>query len=222
MPEINNTQIDNAHKIDAVIPMYNLIEHSDAYSEKSGSLWQCYRNEPDLENNGNIIDFPDINNSASFKFKQKITEQTENDGTKDAEIMVPLKYLKNFWRTLEMPLFNCEIILWLKWSRNCIIVAGMTNNQNPIFQINDTKLYVPVVALSTQENIKLVKQLESGFKRTIKWNQYLAKTTSQAQNRYLDNLIDPRFSRSKNFLFCYLKMMMFEKVSSNIIFQLWK
>ena len=81
----------------------------------------------------------------------------------------------------------------MKWSRNCIIVAGNANNQNPIFQITDTKLYVPVVTLSTQENIKLLKQLESGFKRTINWNKYLAKTTNQVQNRYLDFLIDPSF-----------------------------
>ena len=81
----------------------------------------------------------------------------------------------------------------MKWSRNCIIVAGNANNQNPSFQITDTKLYVPVVTLSTQENIKLFKQLESGFKRTINWNKYLAKTTNQAQNRYLDFLIDPSF-----------------------------
>ena len=68
--------------------------------------------------------------------------------------MVPLKHLSNFWRTLEIPLINFEISLQLKWSRNCIIVAGATNNQNPIFQINDTKLYVSVVTSSTQENIK--------------------------------------------------------------------
>ena len=67
--------------------------------------------------------------------------------------MVPLKYLSNFWRTLRMPLINWKISLQLKWSRNCIIVAGTTNNQNPTFQINDTKLYVPVVTLSAQENI---------------------------------------------------------------------
>ena len=72
--------------------------------------------------------------------------------------MVPLKYLNNFWRTLEMPLINCEISLQLKWSRNYFIVAGTANNQNPTFQINDTKLYVPVVTLSTQETIKLLKQ----------------------------------------------------------------
>ena len=107
--------------------------------------------------------------------------------------MVPLKYLSNFWRTLEMPLINCEISLQLKRSKKCILVAGTANNQNPSFQINDTKLNVSVVTLSTQENIKLLKQLESGFKRTINWNKYLAKTTNQVQNRYLDFLIDPSF-----------------------------
>ena len=101
------------------------------------------------------------------KFKQQIRGQTGNGGTKDVETMVPLKYLSNFWRTLEMPLINCEISLQLKWSKSCILEAGTAANQNPRFQINDTKLYVPVVTLSTQENIKLLEKLESGFKRTI-------------------------------------------------------
>ena len=78
--------------------------------------------------------------------------------------MVPLKYLSNFWRTLKIPLINCEISLQLRWSRNCIVLDGTTNNQNPTIQIN-------VVTLSTQENIKLLKQLESGFKRTINWKK---------------------------------------------------
>ena len=78
-----------------------------------------------------------------------------------------------------MPLINCEINLQLKWSRNCIIVAGTTNNQNPTFQINHTKLYVSVLTLSIQENIKLLKEVEFGFKRTINWNKYLTKTTNQ-------------------------------------------
>ena len=92
-----------------------------------------------------------------------------------------------------MPLINYEISLQLKWSREWTMVAGMANNQNSTFQVNDTKLYVPVVTLSAQENIKLLKQLESAFKRNINWNKYLAKTTNQAQNRYLDYLIDPSF-----------------------------
>ena len=126
----------------------------------SGSLWQYYRDEPEINTNDNI-DFPANNiNINSFKSKQ----QTGNARTKHVEVMVPLKYVTNFWRTLEMPLNNCAISLQLKWSRNCIIVAGIANNQNPSFQINDTKLYVTVVTLSTQENIKPHKQLESGLK----------------------------------------------------------
>ena len=161
--------------------MYNLVEYSDTYSKTSGSLWQYYRDEPALDNNGNIIDFSDDNNnSASLNFKQKIIEQTGNASTKVAKILVSLKNLSNFWRAIVMPLFNCEISLQLKWSRSCIIVAGTANDQKPTFQINDTKLYVPVITLSTQENIKLLKELDSGFKRTINWKKYLVKTTNQA------------------------------------------
>ena len=111
-------------KIDTVMPMYDLIQYSDAYSKTSGSLWQYYRYEPALNNNNNIIDFPTNNNSTSFKLKQQITGQTGNGGTKDAKVMVPLKYLSNFWRALEMPLINCEISLQLKWSKDCILVAS--------------------------------------------------------------------------------------------------
>ena len=192
--EINNTQVDDDQKIDKVMPMYNLIEYSDSYSKILGNLWQYYRDEPALDSNNNITDFPaNNNNSVSFKFKQQITGQTGNGGTNGVEKMVPLKYVSNFWRTLEMGLINCEISLQLKWSKNCVLVADTANDQNPRFQMNDTKLYVPVVTLSTQENIKLLKQLESAFKRTINWNKYLAKTTNQAQNRHLDFLIDPIF-----------------------------
>ena len=86
----------------------------------SGSLWQHYRDEPTLDNNDNITGFPADNNSASFKFKQQITGQT--GGTKDVEIMVPLKYLSNFWRTLEMPLINCEISLQFKHETDIWII----------------------------------------------------------------------------------------------------
>ena len=94
--EINNAQVDDAQKIDVVMPMYNLIEYSDAYSKTSGSLWQYYRDEPALDNNGNITDVPpNNNNSASLKFKQQISGQTGNGGTKNVKIMVLLKYLSN-------------------------------------------------------------------------------------------------------------------------------
>ena len=87
--EINNTQIDNAKGIDVVMPMYNLIEHSDNNSKKLGSLWKYYRDEPFLDANGAIANFPAVNNNnASFKFKQNITGKTAVGGTKDVEIMV--------------------------------------------------------------------------------------------------------------------------------------
>ena len=96
-----------------VMPMYNLIEYSDNYPKTTGSLWQYCKDIPARDANDVIIAFPDGNATDSFKFKVKITGRTGNDGTKDVEIMVPLKYLSNFWRTLEMPLINCEVNLIL-------------------------------------------------------------------------------------------------------------
>ena len=111
--EINNTQIDNAKDIDIVMPMYSLIEYSDNYAKTTGSLWQYCQDILARNANDNIVIFAENNTTDSFKFKAKITGQTGNDGTKDVEIMVPLKYLSNFWRTLEMPLINCEVILFV-------------------------------------------------------------------------------------------------------------
>ena len=138
--EINNTQIDNCKDVDIIMPMYNLIEHSDNYAKTSGSLWQYYRDE----RNDNLAD------SESFKSKIKIAGKTPNNGNeKDVEIIVPLKYLNNFWRTLEMPLLNCEVSLILTWSSTCVITSSTGEGA---FEITDTKLYVPVVTLSTQDN----------------------------------------------------------------------
>ena len=107
--KINNTQIDNAEYIDIVMPMYNLIEYSDNYSKTSGSLWQYCKDIPGVDDDGDIVDFNGANATDSFNFKTEITGQTNNDGIINVEIMVPLKYLSNFWRTLEMPLINCEV-----------------------------------------------------------------------------------------------------------------
>ena len=172
------------------MPMYNLIEYSDNYSKTSGSLWQYYRDEPFLDDNDAIVDFPaNNNNSASFKFKTKIAGRIGNNGTKDVKIMVPLKYLSDFWKTLQMPLINCEINLILTWSENCFIIDAPINNEVPTFTITDTKLYVPVVTLSTHDNAKLLQQLKSDFKRTINCNKYQSKVKVQERNRYLDYLI---------------------------------
>ena len=92
--EINNKEIDHAKNIDIVMPLYNLIEHSDNYSKTFGILWQYDRDEPFIGDNDNIIDVPDDPDSASFNYKQKITGQTGNNETKNVQIMVPLKTFK--------------------------------------------------------------------------------------------------------------------------------
>ena len=157
---VNNTGIDNAQGIDIVMLMHKLIEYSDNYSKTSGSLWQYYKDDP----NDNITQ------SESFKSKIKITGKTPAAGnTKDVEIIVPLKYLSNFWRTLEMPLINCEVNLILTWSKDCVITNSTGAGK---FAITETKLYVPVETLLTQDNAKLLQGLKPGFKRTINWNKY--------------------------------------------------
>ena len=96
------------------MPMYNLIEYSDNFSKTSGSLWQYCKDIPAVDNNGNIVIFNGANATDSFNSKVKITGQADNDAEIDnVEIMVPLKYLINFWRTLEMALINCEVNLIL-------------------------------------------------------------------------------------------------------------
>ena len=104
--------------------------------------------------------------------------------------MVPLKYLSNFWRTLEMPLINCEINLILTWSSNCVITNSTGTGT---FEITGTKLYVPVVTLSTDENAKLLQKLKSGFKRATNWNKYLSKPELIRRNPNLNHLVEPSF-----------------------------
>ena len=177
--EINTIQLDHAKDIDIVMPMYNLMEYSDNYAKTTGSLWQYFRDEPD----------DNIEDSESFKSKIKITGKTPDaDNEKDVEIMVLLKYLSYFWRTLEMPLINCEVNLILTWSSTCVITDS---NGAGTFAITDTKLYVPLVTLSTQENTKLLQQLKSGFKREINWNKYLSKPESFRRNA--NYLVEPSF-----------------------------
>ena len=136
--------------------MYNLIEYSNSYSKTYGNLLQ-HKDIPAVNNNGDIVDFNGDNATDSFNFKTKITGQTDNNGRIDnVEIMVPLKYLSNFWRTLEMPLINCEINYILTWSADCAIIYTDVANQIPIFAITKANLYVPVVTLSTQDNAKLL------------------------------------------------------------------
>ena len=174
--EINNTQIDNAKDIDKVMPMYNLIEYSYNYSEIYRTLWLYYRDEPFLDNNGAIVDFPeDNNNSASMKVKIKIADRTGNDGTKNVKVRVPLKYLSNFWRTLEMLLINCEISLILNWSERCFTIDNLNVGQESTFTITDTKLYV---------HLQLY-QLRVMQNYCNNWNQQLAGINIIQKEQYM-------------------------------------
>ena len=127
--------------------MYNLIEYSDDYSDTSGSLWQFKRDE--IEENNNLT----VDNSSSFKYKSNIIGNLSQVGTRNnIKIVITLKYLSNFWRSLEMPLINCKVEFSLKWYENCILSSSGTA---ATFTITDTKLYVPVVNSKTEDNTKL-------------------------------------------------------------------
>ena len=141
------------------MPMYNLIEYSDNYCDTSGSLWQFKRDE--ITNNADVSN----DNASSFKYKANLIGNTENNGTENGvKIAVPLKCLSSFWRSLEMPLINCKVEFSLKWIESCVLTAA-SNANKVIFKITDAKLYVPIVTLSIEDNSKLTKLLNEGFKR---------------------------------------------------------
>ena len=199
--KINNVLADKVEYLDTVIPMYNFIEFDKFYSKTSSTLWNYCKD----------ISTDSIANSESLEYKASITGKIADDeNTNKVDFSVPLKHLSSFWRTLDMPLINCEVSLTLAWSKSCVITDETTNDANPganitvlenrvptggTFEVTDTKLYVPVVTLSTQDDDKLWEQLKTGFKRTIKWNKYRLKITNQAKTNNLIYLIDPTFSK---------------------------
>ena len=145
------------------MPMYNLIEYNDNYSDTSGSLWQFKRDEVTI--NADVSN----DNAPSFKYKANLIGNTKANGTKNGvKIAVPLKYLSNSWRSLEMPSINFKVELSLKWYERCLLTAPTIAT----FRITDAKLYVPIVTLSIEDNSKLTKLLNEGFKRPIYWNEY--------------------------------------------------
>ena len=138
------------------MPMNNLIEYSDNYSDTTEvSLWQFKRDESPVTNAGNS-DNISTTNSTSFKYKSrffKLLTSADNGVFNNVKIAVPLKYLSNFWRSLEMPLINCKIHLELNWSKDCV----MLTIADTTFKITNTRLYALIVTLSSKDNVKLVK-----------------------------------------------------------------
>ena len=117
-------------------------------------------------------------------YKSKLISGTDDNNVNNVKLVVPLKYVSNFFRSLEMPLVNCKIDLELPWHKDCMISsANAAAGQVVSFMITNTKLYVPVVTLSTRENTNLTKQLNEGFKRTIYWNQYVSKPFPETSHK---------------------------------------
>ena len=202
--KINGELVENAEDLGIVRPMYNLLEYSKNYEKISGSLFNYNRDEPKEHTLavGNYAVNISIRNSKSFDYKAIAAGEFE--------IAIPLKYLGNFWRSLDIPLISCKITLILSWYEKCVLVGNALRNApdlqpdppiaaiesatDTIFEITDCKLYVPVVTLSAENDNKLLEQLKSGFRRSINWNKYMSQMSNQNKNNNLNYLIDPTFS----------------------------
>ena len=190
--------------------MYNLLGYSKNYEKTSRSLFNYYRDEPKEHTLGvgNYAVNISIRNSNSFEYKAKILGSlAAGELEKDVEIAIPLKYLGYFWRSLDIPLINCEITLILSLYEKCVLVGKALRNapdlqpdppiaaiESPTdakFKITDCKLYVPVIALSAENDNKLLEQLKPGFRITIKWNKCMSQMSNQNKNNNLNYLIDP-------------------------------
>ena len=223
---INGELIEDAYDLDIVMSMYNLLEYSRNYRKTIGSLYNYYRDELSDDADDNNFDNIKVVNSNTFKYKNKITGNTYNvnagaqgydvnkNGTQEVELAITLKYLGNFWRALNIPLISCEVFLELKWNKNCVITSleqrdiGGGNRDNAptgaTLAINDCKLYISAVTLSKDDEIKLLTNLKSGFKREIIWNKYRSQMTTEAVNNNLNILIDPTFTNvNKLFVLAY-------------------
>ena len=215
---INGELIEDADDLDIVMPMYNLLEYSKNYRKTIGSLYSYYRNELTNDNNINFAN-RNVVNPNTFKYKNKIIGNTYNldagadgydankNGTQTIELAIQLKYLGNFWRPLNILLISCEALLELKWNKNCVITSLKERQVDagppPVFDgapagaslaINDCKLYIAVVTLSKDDEIKLLTNLKSGFTREIEWNKYRSQMTTEVINNNLNILIDPIFT----------------------------
>ena len=225
---INDEYVEKADILDVAMPMYNLIEYSENYSDSSATLYQFNRDEPtDPVNNDNYQNIifataaaagaanaGSTFGSKSFEYKFNLigTRAVAGNNITNTEVQaaitggvlaaggvvnnvkiaVPLKCLSNFFRSLEMPLYNCKIHLELECSKDYVLsnVAGASK-----FIIKDTNLYVPVASLSKEDIKDFIEQQNKGFQRSIYWNEYSIKETNQNAyaNVYKTFNVDPSF-----------------------------
>ena len=224
---INGELIEDADDLDIVMPICSLLEYSKSYRKTIGSLYNYYRDELSDDNDNDNFGNIKVVKTKAFEYKNKIIGSTynvdstivpaaggarvanpdydaNNSGKKSIELAIPLKYLGNFWRALNIPLISCEVSLELKWNKNCIIAniqreinldGGNTEaSASASLTKNDCKLYIPVVTLSKDDEIKLLTNLKSGFTREIIWSKYRSRVSTEETNNNLNILIDPTFT----------------------------
>ena len=219
--KLNNEQVDTADNLDLTMNLYNMLEYSDNYADTTGSLYQYKRPEP-RDNNGKVVNLSTA--LSSFKYqsglvqKQLATPNSENvpdsidpnfanahRNWKNIKIVVPLKYISNFFRNLELPLINTKLFMELNWTKYSVL---SNQNQDSRFQITKCELYIPVVTINTENNNKLSELLNKGFERTVVWNEYKSKieelTIPQNDNMFRGITLDASFQGvSKLFVAAY-------------------
>ena len=233
MIHLGDEHVETAENLDLIMNMYNFIEYSDNYSETKAFLYQFKRQEKRLNNAGNIVNIN--NDSSSFKYKSKLLGTSTNiiadeDPNltaahrllKNAQILVPLKYISNFFRSLELRLINTKLYIELNWTKNSVMSTG--DDDSTKFQITKTELYVPVVTLKTADNNKLSELLKKGFKRSVFWNEYKSKIQPQNDNNFKRTLLDSSFQGVNRLFFWDLIIMLVmkgfkEMITKDIFYQ---
>ena len=211
----------NTNYLDITMPMYNLIEYSDNYQDSSVTLYQYKRDEPPEDDA--VADLK-ADNSSSLKYKISLLGNpvvANNIARINVKVVVPLKYLSNFFRSLEMPLINCKIKLNLTWKKESVL---STDDGNAVFIINDTKLYVPVVTLSKEDNKDFIEQPKKVFQRSIYWNECKTKDINEDADANVSKYInlDPSFQGvNRLFVMAYNRAngQLLEMDKENIIYQ---
>ena len=187
---INDEFLETAEELDVCMPMYNLLKYSDNYEDSTRSLYHFKGSEITTGDNNNAE--ITVANSKPFAYRASLVGNAINN----VELVVPLKYISNFFRSLEMPLINCKIHLELEWDTNCLSCSDYAGgNNNVTFQITDTKLCLSIVSLSTKDTTHLINLLSEGFKRSVFWNKYKVKqyTVAANANNHWRALLDASF-----------------------------
>ena len=186
---LNDEHIETAEHLNLAINLYNLIEYSDNYEQSSGFLWKYKSDEQPLNNAGDIIDVT-VDNSSSFKYKSNLLKGLTtrnvaanlNPNIANTHRLfvnaIDLKNISSFFRSLELPLINTKLHIELNWTKDSVM-SNVAANNSTTFQIKKTELYVPVVSLSTNDNLTLTKLFSKEFKRSVFWNEYKSKIQAE-------------------------------------------